>query len=107
MAISMLKIRRPLGRLIFNMGIAIPGKTVFLIETAPRFIRDTLVFICALSDVRSFVLTQISNENRKLSHATPEAATKTPEAATLATILFPVKRGVLVLPNWDNTFAGS
>ena len=32
----MLKIRRPLGRLIFNMGIAIPGKTVFLIETAPR-----------------------------------------------------------------------
>ena len=35
MAISMLKIRRPLGRLIFNMGMAIPGKTVFLIETAP------------------------------------------------------------------------
>ena len=35
MAISMLKIKRPLGRLIFNMGIAIPGKTVFLIETAP------------------------------------------------------------------------
>ena len=35
MAISMLKIRRPLGRLIFNMGIAIPCKTVFLIETAP------------------------------------------------------------------------
>ena len=31
----MLKIRRPLERLIFNMGIAIPGKTVFLIETAP------------------------------------------------------------------------
>ena len=38
MAISMLKIRRPLGRLIFNMGIAIPGKTVFLIETAPRML---------------------------------------------------------------------
>ena len=37
MAISMLKIRRPLGRLIFNMGIATPGKTVFLIETAPWF----------------------------------------------------------------------
>ena len=32
----MLNIRRPLGRLIFNMGITIPGKTVFLIETAPR-----------------------------------------------------------------------
>ena len=38
MVISMLKIRRPLGRLIFNMGIAIPGKTVFLIETAPRLL---------------------------------------------------------------------
>ena len=36
MAISMLKIRRPLGRLMFNMGIAIPGKTVFLIEMHPR-----------------------------------------------------------------------
>ena len=36
MAVSMLKIRRPLGRLIFNnMGIAMPGKTVFLIETPP------------------------------------------------------------------------
>ena len=35
MAIPMLKIRRPTGRLIFNMGIPIPGKTVFLIETAP------------------------------------------------------------------------
>ena len=35
MAISMLKIRRSLGRLIFNMWIAIPGKTVFLIETPP------------------------------------------------------------------------
>ena len=37
----MLKIRRPLGRLIFNMGIAIPGKTVFLIETAPCFLVST------------------------------------------------------------------
>ena len=36
----MLKIRRPLGRLIFNMGIAIPGKTVFLIETAPWSLQD-------------------------------------------------------------------
>ena len=34
----MLKIRRPLGRLIFNMGIAIPGTTVFLIETAPSLV---------------------------------------------------------------------
>ena len=38
MAISMLKIRRPLGRLIFNMGIAIAGKTVFLIETPPPLV---------------------------------------------------------------------
>ena len=42
MAISMLKIRRPLGRLIFNMGIVIPGKTVFLIETAPWCIYASL-----------------------------------------------------------------
>ena len=38
----MLKIRRPLGRLIFNMGIAIPGKTVFLIETAPSIMPSPL-----------------------------------------------------------------
>ena len=37
MAIPMLKIRRPTGRLIFNMGIPIPGKTVFLIETGPCY----------------------------------------------------------------------
>ena len=47
MAISMLKIRRPLGRLIFNMGIAIPGKTVFLIETAPR-IHDDGLCMCGI-----------------------------------------------------------
>ena len=52
MAISMLKIRRPLGRLIFNMGIAIPGKTVFLIETAPCYnikhiARAMNVYICS------------------------------------------------------------
>ena len=44
----MLKIRRPLGRLIFNMGIAIPGKTVFLIETAPRL----LMYILRLSAIQ-------------------------------------------------------
>ena len=43
----MLKIRRPLGRLIFNMGIAIPGKTVFLIETAP-WLSDRLRFIVGI-----------------------------------------------------------
>ena len=35
MAFSMLKIRRPLGRLIFNMGIAIPGKPSFLLRRPP------------------------------------------------------------------------
>ena len=49
MAISMLKIRRPLGRLIFNMGIAIPGKTVFLIETAPRRSLDQVTIVSKLS----------------------------------------------------------
>ena len=36
MAIPMLKIRRPNGRLIFNMGIPIPGKDGLCIETGPR-----------------------------------------------------------------------
>ena len=46
MAISMLKIRRPLGRLIFNMGMAIPGKTVFLIETAPSTSNTAIYRMC-------------------------------------------------------------
>ena len=58
MAISMLKIRRPLGRLIFNMGIAIPGKTVFLIETAPRVICfiDVLLVCCMYDTLRCSVI---------------------------------------------------
>ena len=44
MVIPMLKIRRPTGRLIFNMGIAIPGKTVFLIETAPWWMAPLLSY---------------------------------------------------------------
>ena len=66
---------------------------------ATWFIRDTLVFVHALSDVSSFVLTAISNENRELSHTTPEAATRTLKAATLRTLLLPKIWGVLVLPN--------
>ena len=54
MAISMLKIRRPLGRLIFNMGIAIPGKTVFLIETAPSNFYIFFPFISCLWPVDFF-----------------------------------------------------
>ena len=42
MAISMLKIRRPLGRLIFNMGIATPGKTVLLRQPPGSFQTLTL-----------------------------------------------------------------
>ena len=37
MAIPMLKIRRLNGRLIFNMGIPIPGKDGLYIETGPWF----------------------------------------------------------------------
>ena len=51
MAISMLKIRRPLGRLIFNMGITIPCKTVFLIETAPCTQIYKLLIQCILMSV--------------------------------------------------------
>ena len=42
MAISMLKIRRP-------NGIAIPGKTVFLIETAPRLLQSDIVIFLLVS----------------------------------------------------------
>ena len=52
----MLKIRRPLGRLIFNMGIAIPGKTVFLIETAPRWARTPGKGVYVGGDVHYFGL---------------------------------------------------
>ena len=44
MVIPMLKIRRPTDRLIFNMGIPIPGKTVFYIETGPRQLCTSLTF---------------------------------------------------------------
>ena len=65
MVISMLKIRRPLGRLIFNMGIAIPGKTVFLIETAPWShidIFDDLVQDCGNSSADALELPQSCNK---------------------------------------------
>ena len=64
----MLKIRRPLGRLIFNMGIAIPGKTVFLIETAPRWYVTTVTFDTSKSVQRyyqwSFIALQWRHNDR-------------------------------------------
>ena len=55
----MLKIRRPIGRLIFNMGMAIPGKTVFLIETAPCFLHQSPHLcwcgMCNKSDVKRLI----------------------------------------------------
>ena len=69
MAISMLKIRRPLGRLIFNMGIAIPGKTVFLIETAPwSFVR--VIYMSSADSsyaIRSFDISFVINLNKLLN----------------------------------------
>ena len=53
-------------------------------------------------DVSTFLLVAISIENRELSHTTREATARTPEATTLATLGW-----LLVLPNWDNTSAGS
>ena len=50
----MLKIRRPLGRLIFNMGITIPGKTVFLIETAPCIVEKTKTMLKSMLSTRLF-----------------------------------------------------
>ena len=56
---------------------------------ATWFIRDTLVFARAPSNVRRFVLTAICNENGELWHTTPEPATRITEAATPATLLLP------------------
>ena len=60
MAIPMLKIRRPTGRLIFNMGIPIPGKTVFLIETGPWLLaspwhQQQWYWLCMLNGCLSYV----------------------------------------------------
>ena len=62
MAISMLKIRRPLGRLIFNMGIAIPGKTVFLIETAPSILSAWFAVNLATHGAESYHTIGIENQ---------------------------------------------
>ena len=60
----MLKIRRPLGRLIFNMGIAIPGKTVFLIETAPDHPNRSIPTIFNSSPEIQWITPSISQHHR-------------------------------------------
>ena len=60
----MLKIRRPLGRLIFNMGIAIPGKTVFLIETAPWSIWRFMVEITRPHQRQTIIRFRTSKKTR-------------------------------------------
>ena len=66
----MLKIRRPLGRLIFNMGIAIPGKTVFLIETAPRKVVNvqfvTVVILIFAKGSHCYIFPSIQSVQNKL-----------------------------------------
>ena len=62
MVISMLKIRRPLGRLIFNMGIAIPGKTVFLIETAPRIFQQNFLLYLIYYQITYFADLSYGND---------------------------------------------
>ena len=65
----MLKIRRPLGRLIFNMGIAIPGKTVFLIETAPC--PSVYLFVCLWHLFHNFpaIVSSWNFQDRSDAHA--------------------------------------
>ena len=66
MVISMLKIRRPLGRLIFNMGIAIPGKTVFLIETAPWLLPCQSNLIICLNLMMILTSNRIAKSSQQL-----------------------------------------
>ena len=66
MAISMLKIRWPLGRPIFNMGIAIPGKTVFLIETAPWWCDKTSQNLANIVSVNDLLTDSITWMNQHL-----------------------------------------
>ena len=69
--------------------------------------QDTPVFISAPSDVNSFVLKVITNENKEQSYRTTKATTRPPEASTVVTIFLSVIWGVLMSPTWDNPIAGS
>ena len=63
----MLKIRRPTGRLIFNMGIPIPGKTVFYIETGPWLLRQLKKFRGIPPGLQSTMLAKIGKSYSPLS----------------------------------------
>ena len=78
MGIPMLKIRRPVGRLIFNMGITIPSKTVFLIETAPCFpwvLPNYWSSRKFLGNMPNFVMWTVSADSLAPSCARPAAGT--------------------------------
>ena len=68
MAIPMLKIRRPTGRLIFNMGIPIPGKTVFYIETGPSFIPSSPLHFLTVSAIPPCLCGTFPKFGHLLSH---------------------------------------
>ena len=71
------------GRLIFNMGIAIPGKTVFLIETAPCVSTLAQVVACCLTALNCY-LNQCSLIIKGLQRHSPESNfTATVQVATL------------------------
>ena len=90
----MLKIRRPLGRLIFNMGIAIPGKTVFLIETTP--------WVWALS-YSLYIQWNLHNETREVSPKTRKFHHLPGTILTNHVYSIPVMKGHL---SWDITKFG-
>ena len=71
MAIPMLKIRRPTGRLIFNMGIPIPGKTVFYIETGPCSLLG-----CGGLILKIYILSYMCRDH-KVTHDNYQVRTKT------------------------------
>ena len=73
MVIPMLKIRRPTGRLIFNMGIPIPGKTVFYIETGPSLVlshpkKNVIASSLSTGDLERF---QITHHETVVHRASP------------------------------------
>ena len=67
MTIPMLKIRRPNGRLIFNMGIPIPGKDGLFIETGPcwlyNYIFNIRVFM-GTTKIPSCLVPAITSDHR-------------------------------------------